>query len=502
MDKVLSFPKIETPYQSCWLIVVKALIINRISLKAVLENLGDVEYGAAPTSNLGLYHENLVLNLNKRLQLSRITLRQARISSKFHLSSQSRAQTIRHCQDCIANNFHSSLFQNPLLEKCPVHDQELTYCRCCTSALRKGGSLFTKPLIKNSTCEHLRFLALERVPIVKLSEKEVRAFEMIGDNYQEWLDKIECLDLGAVSEVISKISGMRDLEVSEFYFEYVRRRIGIPFDLYWQSAKFSHEVSIVNYASIAAGVDGKKFRDAGSSSFSFDRLPTVRAPGFDVGDIVTCLKSLRRHLFKLYISEHRECFNSIKSLSHSQLNALSLSSGCTCVSAYCAWLVSSGGVSTLAEYQAIRSSSAMMELFSDLLARGGFSLRELLVTQLVSFFDVWGALERASANRDKYSDVIVARDTIPTISFVYMNASYTLIHREEAGGNIQKEKSYIVSPPQLKAQSQERCSLRKNSSSKFVAVLDRNIFVPSAHGIMRFVDGLCDFHNSLVIRIW
>jgi hypothetical protein len=503
MDKVLSYPKIQTPYQSCWLIVAKALVINRISLQAVLKSLGSVESDGAPASSLGLHHENLLFNLNKRLQLSSLMLRQSCISSNFHSSGQSRAQTIRHCQDCIVKNFHSSLFQNPLLEKCPVHHKVLTYCRCCTTALMKGGSLFTKPLIKDNTCEHLRSLALERVPIVKLSEEEVRAFEMIGGKYQEWLDKIENLDLGAVSEVIPKISGMRDLEVSEFYFEYVRSRIGLPFDLYWQSAKFSHVVSFVNYASVATGADAFEVQGAGSSSFSVDRLSSELRPAFDVGDVVKCLKSMRRHFFKEYIRNHRKCFNSINSLSHSQLNVLSFSARCTCVSAYCAWLVSSGGVSTIPEYQAVRSNSPMMDIFSDLLSRGGSCIREVLVTQFVSFFDVWGALERANASQNKYSDVIVIRATIPTKSFVCMNASYTLIHRDKTGGHIRKEKSYIISPLQLKAQSQERCSCNKmNSYSRFVEVIGRNVFVPRAHGIMRFVDGRCNLHNTLVINIW
>lgn len=502
MDKVLSYPKIETPYQSCWLIIAKTLIINRISLSAVLKGI-DVNGGSAIASSLGRHHEKLLLDLNKRLQLSALTLKQSCISSNFHSPSQARAQTIRHCQDCITQNFHSSLFQNPLLEKCPVHHKVLTYCRDCTVALIKGGSLYTKPLNKSNSCEHLRSLALERIPIVKLPLDEIRAFKIIGDVYQAWLEDIERLDLGDVCKVISKISGVRDLEISEFYFEYVRGRVGLPFDLYWQDNNFSHDVCVVNYAPAAIGIDNLNAQDASTCKFSIGKLPSNQRPSFNVRDVVSCLKCMRRHFFKEYIRQHRKCFNTMKSLSHSQLNVLSLSASCTCVSAYCSWLVSSGGVSTFPEYQALRSSLPMIEAFSDLLSQDAASLREALVTQLVSFFDIWGALGRASAKQNKCSGLIVKRATIPTQFFVCMNASYTLTHRDEASGHTQKEKSYIISPLQLKAQSQARCSSNKmNAYSRLFQLPAHNVFVRNAHGVMRFVDGQCNLHNTAVISIW
>lgn len=503
MDKVLSYPKIETPYQSCWLIIAKTLIINRIGLGAALKSIRDVNAGCGAASDSGHYHENLLLDLNKLLRLSELTLRQSCISSNFHSPNQARAQNIRHCDDCIDQNFHSSLFQNPLLEKCPVHHKVLTYCQRCTVALMKGGSLYTKPRIKKNTCEHLRSLALERVPLVKLPEKEIGAFKIIGDKCQAWFDDIERLDLGAVSKVVPKISGVQDFEVSKFYFEYIKSRVGLPFNLYWQGTDFSHDVSIVNYSSTAVGTKSVKAQGVSTFELGLDRLRNNRRPSFNAGDVVRSLKSIRRHFFKEYIRTHRECFNYMKSLSHSQLNVLSLSARCTCASAYCAWLVSSGGVSTFPEYQAVRSSLPMVEAFDDILSQGSSSLRDVLVTQLVSFFDVWGALERVSAKQSRYSGVIVTRATIPTQSFACMNASYTLTHRDEASANIQKEKSYIISPIELKAKSQARCSDNKTKAcSTLVQSSAHNVFVRNIYGIMRFVDGQCNLHNTLVINIW
>ena len=92
-------------------------------------------------------------------------------------------------------------------------------------------------------------IKLSALPMVKLTENDSKAFELLGAEYRAWIDGIKRLNLGSVSDVLSNVSDIRDLDTIEFYFEYVRSRIGLPFDLYWQSAKFNHEVCQVNYTS-------------------------------------------------------------------------------------------------------------------------------------------------------------------------------------------------------------------------------------------------------------
>lgn len=501
MAKKLSYPKIEIPYQSCWLIITKALLINRIGMQTVLRNYGD----GFSASNLGILHENLVFDLSEHLQLSSLTLTQASISKHFQSSSQGRLQAIRHCQDCIDLNYHSSLFQNPLLERCPVHNSLLKYCQSCTTALRKGGSLFARPLLKNSACQHLTSLSKQRVPMVKLSAEALQIFEVLGDKHQRWIDSVERFNLGSISDVMPKISGAKDLEMSEFYFEYVRRRIGLPFDLYWQSMEFAHAVSRIDYTLAASAVAQSKTRPAVFDLLT-DRICATAAGAFaasDVTDVIKCVKSLRRFLFKRYVRQHRRCFHALRSLSEGELHNLCFSSRCTCASAYCAWLVSSGGVSSMREHQAVRSSLPMRATFEDLLSSSSLSLRDILVTQFVSFFDVWGALETADDPQKPCSDVVIARALLHSKSFVCMNASYTLTHRNDACGRVQKLKSFIISPGQLITRSEERCFSNTNAPrSGFVDHGSRDLFGPSAQGIMRFGVGRCDFRNTLVISIW
>lgn len=504
MKKILSYPKADAPYQSCWLIMTKALIINRICLKTVLVNLQVSTERVASNVDMGTSLEDLVSRLNARLNLPSLVLEQACISSHFQSLVHGCRQSIRHCQICISLNYHSSLFQNPLLERCPVHGQLLNYCRCCTNALVKNGVFFTRPLIKQQACEHLRSLARSRVPMVKLSESDSKAFELLGDEYRAWLDGIKRLNLGAVSDVLNNVNDIRDLGSIEFYFEYVRSRIGLPFDLYWQSDKFRHEVCQVNYtAARNASNDSSSLTPVNFLSPNDVGDPTQNPdPVATVGDVITCIKSMRRHFFKNYITPHRKCFNAIKKLSHGQLNILNFSNRCTCVSAYCAWLVSSGGVSTLPEHSGVRSVKPMEEIY-ELILRNPSGLRSILITQFVSFFDVWGALETANADQKKYSDIIITRASIPNESFACMNASYTLTHRDKIAGRFNKEKSYIISPRQLKFRSQERCLFGgQQRILMLVETGSRNVYVPSSHGIMRFVDGRGSFQNTLVISIW
>lgn len=504
MNKVLSYPKACTPYQSCWLIMTKALIINRICLKTVLINLKISTDRIASSVDIEASPEELISRLNARLKLPDFVLEQACISSNFQSSEHGCRQSIRHCKICISLNYHSSLFQNPILERCPVHGELLSYCRCCTNALVKNGSFFTRPLIKPQTCEHLRSLARSRVPLVKLSEIDSKAFESLGDQYRAWIEGITRLNLGPVSDVVGNINHVKDLNRIEFYFEYVRSQIGLPFELYWQNVKFAHEVCQVNYG-VAPNATSESYdltpaiyrspNSAGCPAYNPDPIAIV-------SDVITCIKSMRRHFFKNYITSHRKCFNAIKNLSHDQLNILNFSNRCTCVSAYCAWLVSSGGVSTLPEHSGVRSVKPMEEIY-ELILRNTSSLRSILITQFVSFFDVWGALETVDTDQKSYSDIIITRASIPNDSFACMNASYTLRRRDEIAGRFNKAKSYIISPRQLKFRSQERCFFGgQQRILMLVETGSRNLYVPSSHGIMRFVDGRGDFQNTLVISIW
>lgn len=481
MDRVLSYPKAEAPYQSCWLIITKSLIINRICLKAVLSKLEGYAGRAVSTVDLDSTLEDLLSKLNARLNLPSFTLEQARISANFESSAHGRQQTIRHCEMCISLNYHSSLFQNPILEKCPVHGYILIYCKCCTTALNKNGSLFTRPLIKKQTCEHLRSLAQSRIPVVKLSKSDSKAFGLLGDEYQNWLSEIERLSLGAVSAVIPKVSSIKDLETSEFYFEYIRSRVGLPFGLYWQSADFSYEVCRVDYTS---DLNGTKDSD----SLTPDSLILEKAtlylfpklhPEEVVDDVVKSVKSMRRHFFKSYVKPHRKCFNEFKKLSHDQLNNLNFSNRCSCVSAYCAWLVSSGGVSTFPEYCSVRSVTPMEETFTGIISPNPPGVRDILITQFVSFFDVWGALVITNANQEKHHNVIITRASITNDSFVCMNASYTLTRREMTTGRLKREKSYIISPSKLGERSQSNCfGAGQKRLLPLVAKVSRSVYVP------------------------
>ncbi|MCF5651755.1 hypothetical protein GIV49_19635 [Pseudomonas syringae] len=501
--KTLSYPKVETAYQSCWLIVTKALVINRLSLKTLLTNLDETHHGVSILGSGGVIPELLLPSLNTRLRLSKLTLDQASLGLNFQPLHHGRRQSIRHCQECIDANYHSAIFLNPLIHSCPVHNKVLIHCSRCSNALYKGGSLFTQPLMKYGTCEHLRAFVEARVPMVTLSDQDVQEFERVGDEYQGWLDSIERLGLGAVSDVIPKISGPKDFELSQFYFEYVRRYAGLPFNLPWQSAPFPYEICSVNYISRSNVLDYRPTPIVTTDTAEHSGLARHIEINVDLVDVVKCVKSIRRYLHKAYITPHRKCFNAIRGLSHGQLNILSFTERCSCVSAYCAWLVSSGGVSTLPEHQSMRSNAPMLEVYSDLLAKSAVSLREILLTQLVSFFDVWGALEYESAHERTYSDTIISRALIANESFGCMNASYTLTRRDKIGGKNHKQKSYFISPRLLAARSRERCSCNQRTSfSKLVEIGRRNVYVPSSHGIMRFVDGRSDIRNTLVINIW
>lgn len=94
---------------------------------------------------------------------------------------------IRFCPRCLRDGTHTWAFQHTIVDKCPVHDSELTTCCPCCGGTKLWSEMRTKVLPNMFQCSYACGFDFRRVAAVSGHEKEI---DLELAKYREWLDRV------------------------------------------------------------------------------------------------------------------------------------------------------------------------------------------------------------------------------------------------------------------------------------------------------------------------
>jgi hypothetical protein len=322
-------PSPPLPFESSWMLFVKATAFNLINPKDLFRVLSHDKLFQSGVPRYWLSDWLNLAEFSQAVRLPTWIVRQSfvdQICTAFNVDK----NIIRHCPECIELGYHSTLFQFALITHCPWHGRLLTPCTVCSNAFRMGG-IRIKPVEMISRmgfsyevslpCGHFRFHS---------------DGAMISQNSKKLpLDVIQkrCIDCILWLRWSSSL-GSAGLFTCMGFFEDTPPRITKLFD-----ACLDHVESLIGQCPWRPKHPYSKLRS---------RLPAFRTsrvgctvPGriFD-GDPLTLFKSIRRYLYKEHVRHHKRCWNEISHLDPPKLHALDVNGACSASSAYLAWLMS------------------------------------------------------------------------------------------------------------------------------------------------------------------
>lgn len=262
------------PYESSWSVFIKLIGWNVKTPLALYQcfNLG----GRANRFSCDWVD---LTRLAQLLNLEDDTLlRKGFISELGFPLPKGRTPDVRHCQQCLAMGFHSSLFETWMIKRCPWHGESLTSCVDCRreTAVSRSSS--------HRTCLHVRqLLACYTVhsPTRPLSPEFTQRVKECGDAFTSWWHLANEIDRkqGNIFENLPEIL----IPSEKYHLSHIVSHIGVP------PIPLVFDIKPCSFMEFRAEEAGRLW-DLTSSDF------------------IASFKCLRRHLFKLFGSGHRQCF--------------------------------------------------------------------------------------------------------------------------------------------------------------------------------------------------
>ncbi len=333
MKKVLSFVRKLVPFESIWLILIKTLTLNKMPYIDFLKLIERDGYSSERSCRSWWSTDCVSLHkLESLLQLERGKLHNSFIENAVPLASSGLNLKIRHCPQCIACNYHSSLFTLPYFTNCPWHFDELFDCASCGISVQWAGiDLVSSGDSSNLICKHAQSLSLQ--PYHKFSDNELSVVNHWCSEFVNWLssaDKIVAHDVLLALTASASLRRQVDL-----LFCYLKPRIGSPF------SQFSNtEFPVIRVATSTDAVRWLQIRQIRrkKARSSFLRSECEASSIICDKDMIASAKSLRRFITKNFLNKHKKCFKRLRKLTHDQRLRLDFDCRCSCSIAYSCWL--------------------------------------------------------------------------------------------------------------------------------------------------------------------
>ncbi|WP_410952983.1 hypothetical protein [Pseudomonas sp. S1(2024)] len=292
---------------------------------------------------------------------------------------------IRHCPVCIAQGYHSVLFQFALFDTCPWHGHKLISCASCTRAIsQKQGMRFTLHegyYEASLKCGHFYFNSKATTRFDFKTDQQVQAYLEKAFLCAEWLER--CTHSSTpFAHVLGQLTHDKHLD---------ERLIKIMYPCYCWAL------------SIGLACPWPSVLDALSypcADFSIMHLGAANRGNTQGVDLKIVLKSIRRHLFKKFVRPHKKCYSLLSSFTQKDLHCLDATWACSAASAFIAWERSisylDGGDWADAPNKVSTGWAAAPE-----------QVHQVASLWLLHFYTIWGGIERncqgCKCNHDRFS---------------------------------------------------------------------------------------------------
>lgn len=433
MASILTYHRKMADFESSWLMLLKALTINDISLRTFYSIITKKELNI--TSSKLRWNESHQFNstaLSHTLRLSSQFVDNAFLNRLMSSDYAASTALVRHCRTCIDSLYHCSFFQMPWIANCPVHQVELHVCKACSSIFmdRKLNELRSKD--GSRLCRHLKPFMQEPFAVHRLSEDACSAFSKWGESLAFWLKRASDIGTEDLHEITSVPLHDHSTRKRFIYWRYLETLIGrapinIPAPAF-DAARLCHE-------SLNEEKIGKK--------------------DVDLEQWVQCFKSLKRHIYKRFVRPHRKCVNQFKRLTLTETRVLDHDARCSCALAYYSWLVTALNLYTM---QDLNDRSIKPYAICGKFHRyaATISLRQVLLGSWVTFHDHWASYELDGWQDEAQCDLVVHIRNERSISWPYNLALMTTHSGKETLKNY-----YYPSGSFLLQQSLIRCRARR-----------------------------------------
>lgn len=108
--------------ESLYAVVSKFSLANALPFNKIVDLIADPHYARALGVSLFAKDRFDFLVMQRLFGLSNLALREAFWPFDDSIGPESASSTLRYCQQCICDGYHSAVYQCLLLERCPIHD--------------------------------------------------------------------------------------------------------------------------------------------------------------------------------------------------------------------------------------------------------------------------------------------------------------------------------------------------------------------------------------------
>ncbi|MEX0297210.1 hypothetical protein AAH995_28545 [Pseudomonas putida] len=375
MSYILTYPKKIAPYESSWMMYLKVLLNNDISmddLQGLIAKPGYLRSRFLWYSSAGIDLEVLAGALNARREY----LYSAFIDLLAWWDSGLSTERVRHCGTCLSKRYHCSLFQLPWITHCPVHNERLKGCKACAGLFRSSTISSVHGQCSEGVCHHVQSFYSKDFAACLLSDDELAKFDRWASSLARWLRKARAVNKSERCTSPGERLGLSCGRAFLVYMRFLEGKIG----------------------KCPSPFSGPKFEVRRTVLPGTRRFDVAAKGDLDI-DLIACVKAIRRQIFKRYIKRHHKCLQKFKrhGVCHSHL--LIGRVRCSCSIAYCSWLATALNVFTLRDMfdRKVNPYAAGRPFFNN----SDMNSRVFLFEVWGAFFDIWAVCELNDADEHK-----------------------------------------------------------------------------------------------------
>lgn len=485
--QVLSFIRRIAPFESIWLILVKVMMINKVSGRQIIDLVKNPEM--EDSCNFSWWAKGAIDQgkLEDTLGFQRGALDDSFLGviPRGHLHYT--GPQILHCPSCIKIGYHSSVFCLRKIKCCPWHGDKLVSCSKCYELLC---SLYLPSQYARSfpsdparLCDHILPLA-GWLAIPNFTAPIYQEINIWCREFLSWLADSEKLVGGDIFRWAESRELKNDLDDIILQYLKDRTRIPKPFQAHlgFPVARLNLEYSFEREGGVS------DFWGADRSRRRHYDIQCMGVVSISKMDQVRCIKSLRRYIWKTYIAKHKKCYRSFIYLTLHQRMNLQPGNSCLASLAYVCWLMNALTTNNLAVATGIDQCTYSTYGSRDHCPLATF--KNIINNKLVGFYSVWGALLIGAADSGetvvKLHNMVVEQTLNSSFSHTYKDIPW-----EPSGADSEEYGSYFVSASHLEELTIMRCGCKCGISeyvpSDLVGDLEER-FYPDARSVLKFID--------------
>ncbi|MDH6151363.1 hypothetical protein OKW46_005288 [Paraburkholderia sp. WSM4179] len=418
------------PFESAWNLLLKVQLLNAVGIQE-LSQLGLVVYRERETRRLFTSQADWdIPRIASCLHVDVARIRTAFIDCLGFPAPRDGQYAVRHCPDCRAVNYHCTLFNLPMVSRCPWHEKELVHgCdRCGRSSTRldrrPGRDL---PRWNCPDCGYVVDLDADR-NVNLVSDETEKVIRVHCQRLIDWWTAIQRA-AGDASALLDPLANT------------VR-----PFDCDWMWR--------LNWAAgVCPPPPGWGVTPCTFAAGSILRFPVgERAQSPDGAQHYSAYRLIRKSIFRQFISPHAECLSELQAMDPFERISLDRSTLCTVCLAFLSWRVAHEGQIPVFDPHGGRISRPRLETVESVGSPAHGGDHEIL--NFANFLRIWAQIEHCTS-------VSACRIELSPERSVLKRIPHVVVRSEEHEELV----CLIPSAAQFSAIALERCSKRRSSGT-------------------------------------